>query len=83
MIGDSFSYKEIKIIAEKSEYNIEKVKTAYDVMRQSKGRIDNPTAWMISAIENNYQKGKSRRMINTYADPNQDISALEALLLDN
>lgn len=83
MIGDSFSYKEIKIIAEKSEYNIEKVKTAYDVMRQSKGRIDNPTAWMISAIENNYQKGKSRRMINTYADPNQNISELEALLLDN
>ena len=82
-IGDSFSFKDIKIIAEKSDYSLEKVKVAYEIMQNSKTKIDDQTAWMISAIENNYQKGKSRKVIKSYANANENISELEALLLDN
>lgn len=81
IIGDSFSYKEIKIIAEKSEYNMDKVKSAYDVMRQSKSRIDNPIAWMISAIENNYQK--KNNSFNNFKQNTYDFEKLERQLLDN
>lgn len=81
IIGDSFSYKEIKIIAEKSEYNIEKVKSAYNVMRQSKTRIDNPIAWMISAIDNNY-KGKNNSFSN-FKQNTYDFAKLEEQLLEN
>lgn len=81
MIGDSFSYKEIKIIAEKSEYNIEKVKSAYNVMRQSKTRIDNPIAWMISAIDNNYQK--KNNSFSNFKQNTYDFAKLEEQLLEN
>jgi plasmid replication initiation protein len=81
IIGDSFSYKEIKIIAEKSEYNIEKVKSAYNVMRQSKTRIDNPIAWMISAIENNYQN--KNNSFSNFKQNTYDFAKLEEQLLEN
>jgi plasmid replication initiation protein len=83
MIGNSFSYRDVKVISERAGYNIEKVKNAYEIMLSNKTTISDPTAWMISAIEKNYQRGIGTKLVKTYANPNEDISELEALLLDN
>ena len=53
MKNEKLSIRDLKNIADASEYNIEKVKKAYEVLC-STNKVENVTAFMIKAIKENY-----------------------------
>lgn len=53
-----FKYKEVKEICEKSNYEIDRIKIAYDILKSQNKKIDSPVGFMISALENNWKLNK-------------------------
>lgn len=82
--GD-FTMKEIRTITEKANYNVDVVRNAYAIMNQSVSPINNPTAWMIKAIEDGYEAPKPRTAtkVNNFQQQTYDFDKLEEQLLEN
>ena len=55
LIEEPLKLKDIKAIASASEYDIDRIKAAYKIVKSQAGEIRNLTGYLISAIENEYQ----------------------------
>lgn len=91
--------KDVKAIAEAAEYDLEKVKKAYEVMNKSSSDVDNVVGFIISAIKNDYdvvekkkdkpdkkagKKSKpSKNSFNEFEQNTYDFEELEKDLLAN
>ncbi|MBQ2407621.1 MAG: replication initiation protein [Lachnospiraceae bacterium] len=91
IIEERLKYKDYITIAEKSNYDIEKVKRAYDMMKSSRAKIENVTGWLLRAIEEDYDfvknkknsSIKSKNSFNNFQQSTLDIEALEQQLISN
>ena len=50
---------EILILVQTASYDLEKIQTAYEVLKESKGKIYDVVPWLISAVKNGYQPRKA------------------------
>ena len=85
-IKGDFSSKDLKTIAEAADYDLQKIKQAYDAMTAVQGGVNNPTGFMIRAIKEGYKASKPRKSAATFNNFQQiehDFDALEEQLLDN
>ena len=76
----------VSTLSSETDNYIVRQKAAHDLMLKSKTDIDNPTAWMISAIKENYKAPKAKKTANKFTDFNQnsyDFDELEKQLVDN
>lgn len=55
LMDERLNLKEYRSIAEASNYNIDKIKKAYEVMKQSSTEVKNVVGYMIKAIEEEYK----------------------------
>ena len=86
LLGSEFGARDIRIIAEKSNYDLNKVTNAYKLMKESNSEIKNPTAWIIAAIVGEYEKPRSiknKNNFNNFPQNSYDFDALEKLLVEN
>lgn len=60
LIEENITISEIKAICKTANNNYELIKNAYDISRQQK-KIDNITAWLITAIKLEYSQPKSKK----------------------
>ena len=85
-IKGDFSSKDLKTIAEAADYDLQKIKQAYDAMTAVQGGVNNPTGFMIRAIKEGYKASKPRKSAATFNNFQQieyDFDELEEQLLDN
>ena len=82
IIDQKIKFSEIRAIAEAADYDIDKVKAAYDLSKKAKN-IDNFVGWMISAIKNDYKAAGSGNssIVGKYVQSSFNYS--EEDLLDN
>ena len=82
IIDQKIKFSEIRAIAEAADYDINKVKAAYDLSKKAKN-IDNFVGWMISAIKNDYKAAGSvnSSIVGKYVQSSFNYS--EEDLLDN
>ena len=88
IIDEKIKPKECKMIAEVSNYDIDKVRKAYEISKTQKN-IDNIVGWMTTAIRENYEmpveKKKSQKSAwsGQFEQREIDFDELENKLLDN
>ena len=82
IIDQKIKFSEIRAIAEVADYDIDKVKAAYELSKKSKN-IDNFVGWMISAIKNDYKAAGlgNSSIVGKYVQSSFNYS--EEDLLDN
>lgn len=90
LMHDDFKIREIREIAEVGEYDLEKIKAAYDYMLTYDKTIEVPIAFIKECIKNEYYTQKSKPMypkkntFNSFEHNHEDnFEELEKLLLDN
>lgn len=72
LIDEPLKIKDLRVIAEKAEYNFDKVSKAYGVLKKSKNKIDNVTGFMIKAIENEYDMPVSKEAKSSHKEKSYD-----------
>ena len=86
LMGD-LTAKDLRGIAEASSYDLDKCKRAFDVYRNSdKDSIDNPTGFIIRAIQDGWEpkkKAAKKNPFNAYKQNEYDYDELEAKLISN
>lgn len=87
IITDKLKIKDFKAIAKASNYDIEKVRYAYELSEKSGSDIDNLAGWMITAIKKRYsepvrKKAKNNKIHFAY-ERQYDFDDLEETLLRN
>lgn len=90
-IEEPVKLKDIRAIVEAAEYDKDKVKKAYDIMKNSNSDINNMVGFMIKAIKDNFSlpvsikkdKNPSTAQFNQFMHQDYDIEALEKELLNN
>ena len=50
-IEERLKVKDLRSIAEASQYDVETVKSAYELLKSQKNDVDNVVAWLIAAIQ--------------------------------
>ena len=60
ILGESFPVRDIRKIAEAADIDLEKIRTACDLLDKTTG-VENPTGWLIKAIKDGYQKAEPRQ----------------------
>ncbi len=80
--------KDLRAIADASEYDFTKVEKAYEVLKNVKGGVENPTGFMIKAIKDNYELpsggfGQKKNSFNNFDQNEYDFDELERKLIDN
>jgi plasmid replication initiation protein len=90
LMHDYFKIKEIREIAECADYDLEKIKKAYDYMLSYNTTVDVPIAFIKDCIKNEYYSNKAKPIIsnkNAFNNFEQniitDFDELEKKLLDN
>lgn len=90
LMHDYFKVKEIKEIAECADYDIDKIKQAYDYMQSYNTTVDVPIAFMKDCIKNEYYNNKAKPIPpkkNSFNNFEQrtdiNFEELEKQLLDN
>ena len=89
LMHDDFKLREIREIAESAEYDVEKIKKAYEYMQSYNTTVEVPIAFMKECIKNEYYLNKSKPkkpQKNAFIDFEQnkyDFAELEKKLLDN
>ena len=90
LMHDYFKVKEIKEIAECADYDIDKIKQAYDYMQSYNTTVDVPIAFMKDCIKNEYYNNKAKPISpkkNSFNNFEQrtdiNFEELEKQLLDN
>jgi plasmid replication initiation protein len=90
IMHDDFKYREIREIAEAADYDIDKIKKAYEYMKNYGSDIDVPIAFIKDCIKKEYylsDSGSKKAKINTFNDfeqqKNTNFDELERLLLEN
>jgi len=86
IINEKLKVRDYKKIAEAADYNIEKVKKAYEIAVGSK-KIDNLVGFLIAAIKDEYDEPVKKKTIDLwhgeYVQQTIDFKELENQLLDN
>ncbi|WP_026495627.1 replication initiation protein [Butyrivibrio sp. WCD3002] len=84
IIDQKIKFSEIRAIAEAADYNIDKVRAAYELSKKNKN-IDNFVGWMISAIKNDYKAAGSGNssIVGKYVQGSFNYDEWEQDLLDN
>ncbi|RKM56099.1 MULTISPECIES: replication initiation protein [unclassified Butyrivibrio] len=87
---DYFKVREIREIAEAAEYDVDKIKKAYDYMLNYNTTVEVPVAFMIDCVRNEYYANVPKKQIrpkNSFNNFEQrqvdDFAELERKLLDN
>ncbi len=84
LLGSEFSIADARVLAEKANYDVKKVTDAIDLMNDSESEIKNVVAWLLKAIENNYQPPKSKKHSSSFFKFQQNTEDIdEKLFLDN
>ena len=91
LMHDDFKLREIREIAETAEYDIDRVKKAYEYMTGYAGTVEVPIAFMKDCIKNEYYehtsgpKKSSKTSFNNFENQRTEIDfdELEKQLLDN
>jgi plasmid replication initiation protein len=90
ILHDDFKFSEIKEIAEEADYDVEKIKSAYEYMQNYNTKIDVPIAFMKECIKKEYYRNAAQpkfpknNVFNSFPQSNTgDFDELEKLLLDN
>ena len=82
LISEKVSIPDIRSISEAAEYDLEKVKRAYDVA--SSTRVNDMTAFMIAAIKKGYKRGNGNYgSFDSYMRTEYDFEELEKEILAN
>ena len=85
MFNGELKLKDVRAIATVANYNLDKVKKAYDIYENNKDMCENIVGFMIAAIRNNYTKKKSKK-INSFLDYEQrqyNFEEIEEFMLAN
>lgn len=87
LIKEKIRIKDIRLIAEKANYNIEDVKKAYAVMSSSRSKIENVVGFMLKAIEDGYSDPVEKvppcnfdNKFNNFSQREYDYDSLEKIL---
>ena len=87
---DYFKVREIREIAEAAEYDVDKIKKAYNYMLNYNTTVEVPVAFMIDCVRNEYYANVPKKQIrpkNSFNNFEQrqvdDFAELERKLLDN
>ncbi len=89
LMHDDFKIREIREIAEAAEYDLDKMKQAYEYMQSYTTKIDVPIAFMKECLAKEYYLNKAKpkypknNTFNNFEQNNEDFDELEKLLLDN
>ncbi len=91
LLHDYFKFREIEEIAELAEYDIDKIKKAFQYMQSYSSPVDVPIAFMKDCIKNNYYNSKkvskttsSRNRFNDFEQRGDiDFDELERKLVEN
>ena len=79
-----FKPSEIRSILKAADYNIDKIRKAYELYSRQSNQVDNFVGWMISAIRNNYtMAGYAAKPIGEYVQGSFSHDDMESELLDN
>lgn len=71
IIDINIKTRDLKTIAEQAAYNIDKIKTAYDIVKTSSTDIDNVVGYMLKAIKEEWSEPVSRKASNTASNVNK------------
>lgn len=85
MIKEKLNFKDIKTICNAAEYDIEKIKAAYQVA-ESSGDISNLVGFMVKAIKEGYSapvSKKAKNKFNNFHQREYDYNALERELMSH
>lgn len=90
IISCDLKTKDFVAIAEAAEYNLEKVKTANEIMKKYPAKINNISEFLITAIQNGFtissitpeSKRNEKRMIHERKYTKQDYDDIEKMLLN-
>lgn len=85
ILESSFTMKDMKEICLTADYDLEKIKKYYNLLKKQKNDIDNPTGWMINAIRNQYSEPKKKKNVaddwaGANSRGNYDFDELERLI---
>lgn len=90
LLHEDFKIREIREIAETGEYDLDKIRKAYEYMQSYDNTIEVPIAFIKECIKNEYYAQKAKPMYpkkNTFnsfeQNRGEDFEELEKLLLDN
>ncbi|WP_044914522.1 replication initiation protein [Butyrivibrio sp. WCE2006] len=86
IIDEKVKVSEIRSILKAADYDIERIKNAYEVYTSQSSHVDNFVGWMISAIKNNYTKPSgsfSKAVEGEYVQSSFSYNDMESVLLDN
>lgn len=82
-MDSSFSIRDVRALAELANYDVARVRRAYDLMLKNVTKIETPIAWLKEAIKNNYQESKPINKFNNFPQNTYDFEELEQQLLEN
>ena len=86
MIEYPLPTKDLAVIAETANYDINKVRNAYEVLEAVHVDVPNVTGFMIKAIKDEYKKPIGKKRKNSFTNFEQqtiDFDELEAKIIDN
>ncbi|SDB27343.1 MULTISPECIES: replication initiation protein [unclassified Butyrivibrio] len=85
IIDEKIKISEIRSILKASNYNLDKIKNAYDLYLRQSGNVENFVGWMIAAIKNNYTSAgvKASPIVGEYVQSTFSYEDMESELLDN
>ncbi len=90
LLHDDFKFSEIKEIAEEADYDIDKIKSAYEYMQNYSTKVDVPIAFMKDCIKKEYYNNKAKpkypknNAINSFPQNKiDDFELLENMIVDN
>lgn len=84
-ITETLSAKDLGVIAETSEYDIDKVKQAYEVAKKQPNGVNNLTGFMIKAIKEGYEvvKTTSSNGFKNFEQRDYDFDEIEKIVEGN
>ncbi len=85
IIDERVKPSEIRSILKAADYNIDKIKQAYDLYSRQSNQVENFVGWMISAIRNNYTTAgySAKPIVGEYVQGSFSYDDMESELLDN
>lgn len=78
IIEEKIKIRDAMTLAEVAEYDIEKIKAAYEIMKaySKKAQIENVTGFLIAAIEKGFEKPVNKKMDHGFNERSYDYDAL-------
>lgn len=78
-----FTMEDVLSIVKAAAYDLNKITKAYKLLKKSKQTINNPTGWMIEAIQKDYKIPAPANKFKDFNQVDRDYDLLEQELLEN